>query len=91
MSSRVLITAISLSTERFWLKIRLRSSGEGCGGGTITAGMGFFRKETSGFDTCECEIFSFGFGPLILKTIKLVISAAQRMGFVFQTDLSFFN
>lgn len=37
------------------------------------------RRETSVFDKCAREPLSFVRGPLILKTIQLVILAAQGM------------
>ena len=72
MSSIVLITDISSSVERLLIKIRRRSLGDGCGGGTMTAGTDL-RKEILGFDKLECGAFSFVFGNLIFKTIKIVI------------------
>lgn len=67
MSSSVLTTDTLSSTERFSIKIRRRSLGDGCGGGTITAGIDF-PKESPGFDKCECGFFSFVLELLRLRT-----------------------
>lgn len=69
MSSIVLTTNTLSSTERFSIKIRRRSLGDGCGGGTITAGIGLL-KESPGFDKCERGIFSFVFELLSIRTSK---------------------
>ena len=68
MSSIVLTMDTPLSTERLSIKIRRRSLGDGCGGGTITVGIDW-RKESLGFDECECECFSFVLKPPSLRTI----------------------
>lgn len=65
MSSTVLTTDILSRIERLLIKIRRRSLGEGCGSGTMTAGIDF-RIEYPGFDECERGFFSFG--GLSLKT-----------------------
>ena len=71
LSSIVLTTDILLRTERFWRKIRRRSFGDGCGGGTTTAGIDFW-KELSGFDEWEYRVFSFVLEFLNLRTAELV-------------------
>ena len=57
MSSTVLTTDTSLSTVRLSIKIRRRSLGDGCGGGTMTVAIDLL-KELSGFEKCEYGIFS---------------------------------
>ena len=69
MSSIVLITDILSSTERFLIKIRRRSLGDGCGGGTITVGIDFV-KESSEFDKCEREFFSDIFKLLSIRASR---------------------
>lgn len=68
MSSTVLTTDISLSIERLSTKIRRRSLGDGCGGGTITVAIDLL-KEFSGFEECEYGIFSLG--PEILSFVTI--------------------
>lgn len=65
MSSTVLTTDKLSSTERFLIKIRRRSLGDGWGGGTMTAGIEL-RKETSGFNECE-----YGFFSVVLEVLSL--------------------
>lgn len=69
MSSIVLTTDISSSTERFSVKIRRRSLGDGCGGGTITAGIDL-PKESPGFDECKSGSFSSVLEVLNFNTIE---------------------
>ena len=68
MSSTVLTTDISSSIERLSIKIRRRSLGDGCGGGTITVAIDLL-KEFSGFAKCEYGIFSLVPESLSLVTI----------------------
>ena len=75
MSSTVLTTDTSLSTERFSIKIRLRSLGDGCGGGTMTVAIDLL-KEFSVFDKCENGIFSFVQELLSLVAIEVVSSGS---------------
>ena len=83
VSSIVLTTDISSSTERFSIKTRRRSLGDGCGGGTMTAGTDL-RMEISGFDKYEGGAFSFVLGNLIMKTVKIV-------NYCFQTEVVIAN
>ena len=69
MSSIVLTIDTPSSTERFSIKIRRRSLGEGCGGGTRTAGIDL-RKEPLGFEECERGFFSDVLELLSLRTIS---------------------
>lgn len=70
MLSTVLTTDILSSTERLSINIRRRSLGDGCGGGTITAGVDL-PKESPGFDKCERGFFSFVFELLNMRTSKI--------------------
>ena len=64
----MLTTDTFLSTERFLIKIRRHSSGDGCGGGTITAVIDLV-EESPGFDKCTCVLFSIGLELLRCNTI----------------------
>ena len=66
MSSIVLDTETPQSTERFRLNRCRRSSGDGCRGGMITAGVDL-REELSGFDKCKGRSFS----KFLLEALKL--------------------
>lgn len=71
MLSIVLTTDTFLSMERFAINFRRRSSGDGCGGGTITAG-GALREKFPGFNKFKRGFFSCILEPLALEAIEIV-------------------
>ena len=69
VSSIVLTTDTLSRIERFSINRYRRSLGDGCGGGTITAGL-FLWKEIRGFERNKCGFFSLIFEFLKLLTIE---------------------
>ena len=71
VSSIALTTDTFFSTERFSVKVRRHCIGDGCSGGIMTAGAAL-RDRISGFDKCDCDVFSFLPRLLTLETIEVL-------------------